>query len=73
MLEETSSSSNKGMNIEFKAKVKKSAPKTIKPQIVGSSSEDEDYDEVPSEEDEEELALLMKKFNRLNSKIDKKG
>ena len=73
MFEETSSSSSQGKNIAFKAKAKKSAPKTIKPPIVESSSEDEDDNEAPSEEDEEELALLMKKFNRLNSKINKKG
>ena len=72
MLEETSSSSSLGKNIAFNAKAKKSAPRTIKLPIIESSSEDEDDDKAPSEEDEEELALLMKRFNRLNSKITKK-
>ena len=77
MLERTSSSSSHDKNIAFKAKTKKSAPKTIKPPIIEISSEEEDDDniddEAPYEEDEKELALLMKKFNRLNSKINKKG
>ena len=75
ILDETSSRTSTGKNIAFKAKTKRSAPKAIKPQIIESSSESEDEvdDQVSSENEEEELALLMKKFNRLNSKINKKG
>ena len=59
-------------NIAFKAKTQgKSKQKQIKAE--SSSCDEDEEEEETSEEDEGELALLMRKFTRLNNKINKRG
>ena len=59
-------------NIAFKEKTQgKQKQKQIK--LESSSCDEDEEDEETSEEDEGELALLMRKFTRLNNKINKKG
>ena len=69
MSEEPTSSKS----ISLKTKANKSRKlKTIK-QESSSSNEDDHHESSSDVEDDGELALMMRKFTRLNNKINKKG
>ena len=61
-------------SIALKTKANKSRKLKMVKQESSSSNEEEDHHESSSdEEDDGELALMMRKFTRLNDKINKKG
>ena len=60
--------------IAFKAKTQSKAKhKQIQIESSSCDEEEEDDDDEAFEEDERELALLMRKFTCLNNKINKRG
>ena len=70
MSEEPTSSKS----IALKTKANKARKLKMIKQVSSSSNEEDDHHESSSDvEDDGELALMMRKFTRLNDKINKKG